>query len=70
MLARLDYQRRLTTALVVATIVVLWLVFAAWAITSPQATVPTSGGGGVSDFSQNTLIERHPDVVAAYNAAH
>jgi len=68
MIARLDYGRRLAAALVVATIVVLWLVFAAWVITSPQATVSTSGGG--SDYSQDTLIERHPDVVAAYNAAH
>ncbi len=70
MIARLDYRRKLTAALALATIVVLWVVFAAFVITSPQATVPTSISGGGSDYSQNTLTERHAEVVAAYNAAH
>jgi hypothetical protein len=70
MIARLDYRRRLTAALALATIVVLWVVFAAFVITSPQATAPTSGTGGGSDFTNSPTIERHAEVVAAYNAAH
>ncbi len=78
MIARLDYRPKLTAAMVLATIVVLWVVLAAFLITSPQAPAPPSfsvgnpaaymTGGGGSDFTQSASIERHAEVVAAYNS--
>ena len=78
MIARLDYRRKMTAALALATIVVLWVVLAAFLITSLQAPAPPSfsvgnpaaymAGGGSSDFTNSSSIERHAEVVAAYKS--
>src|SRR3712207_538329 len=82
MIARFDHRPMLTAALALATIVLLVVVvtLSALLITSQQAEGPTrasvgnppahamGGGGGGSDFTKSPAIERHAEVVAAFNA--
>jgi hypothetical protein len=60
MLANLDYHRKLTAALVLAAIVVLFVVFAAWVFVSPEEL-------GGPERSKSPAIERHAEVVNIYN---
>lgn len=82
MIAKFNHRPMLTAALALATIVLLVVVvtLATLLITWQQAPAPTSdsrgnpaahatgGGGGGSDFTKSPVIERHAEVVAAYNA--
>jgi hypothetical protein len=63
MIVNLDYHRKLAAALTLATIVVLWVVFAAWVYVSPEEL-------GGPELSKNPAIERHAEVVSFYNATH
>jgi hypothetical protein len=79
MIAKFDHRPMLTAALALATIVLVVVVvtLATLLTTSQQAAGPTSvsgrnpaahATGGGSDFTKSPAIERHAEVVAAYNA--